>query len=75
MNIPENLGPTGEFPDGRICGSDGGELRYAVGHDRSRRFVAIAFGTPIEWLAMSPSHARHFAFALFRAAEKAEEPQ
>lgn len=49
------LGGTGEFPEGKLNGSDEGSLRFAIGQEGG--CVSIAFGKPVAWLAMPPEQA------------------
>lgn len=42
------LGPTNQFPQGKIHKSDEGELKLAIGHKDGKVF--LAFGTPTEWI-------------------------
>jgi len=56
---PASLGPTGQFPDGKLSPDDEGELRFAIGENTTS--VIINFGTPIASIAMSPEQAVKFA--------------
>jgi len=55
----ENLGPTNEFPDGKINENDMGELRLGIGTTNDN--VVIDFGTSLTWLAFSKQEAIEFA--------------
>jgi len=48
----EKLGPTGEFPEGKIDKSDEGEIRFAIAADKSNGVVVIDFGKPVKWLGL-----------------------
>ena len=58
---PKGVGPTGQFPDGRINESDGGQLTVATAADPTRGLVLIDFGAAVAWLAMTPAAALAFA--------------
>jgi len=67
------LGPTGEFPNGKLRSTDEGELQLAIGTVEG--LVRVEFGTPVAWLAMSPNDARNLARSLIQMAERAEGEQ
>lgn len=72
MGKPESesqVGPTGEYPDGKISEDDGGELRIAVSLDRERGLVNMDFGTMIKWFSMSPLDAVGLSQALVEASK------
>ena len=56
------LGPTGEFPQGKIAPHDEGEIRLKIFHNDEN--VVIEFGTPVSWVAMPKSQGLTLAFAL-----------
>ncbi len=64
----EELGATGEFPDGKLNKDDEGELRMAVGVSDGN--VILDFGKPVHWLGLPKEHAIKLAKLLL---EKAEE--
>ncbi len=51
----DDLGGTGEYPDGKIHDSDEGEIKFAVGVKDAK--VVIEFGKPVAWLGMHPRQA------------------
>lgn len=53
--MAEKLGGTGDFPQGKLNGSDEGGISFAVGEDGGN--VVINFGTPVAWLGMPPQQA------------------
>lgn len=63
------LGPTGEFPDGKIRRDDEGQIRLAITHREGN--VIIAFGSPVAWIGFDPEQARQIAALLIEHAEKA----
>src|SRR5262249_15394375 len=56
------LGGTGRFTHGARTPDDEGELRYAVTASGGK--VILAFGTPVEWIGMTPRMAHQLADAL-----------
>jgi len=56
------LGETGRFTHGALTPDDEGELRYAVTASGGK--VILAFGTPVEWIGMTPRMAHRLADAL-----------
>ena len=56
------LGETGRFIHGALTPDDEGELRYAVTASGGK--VILAFGTPVEWIGMTPRMAHQLADAL-----------
>jgi len=63
-----NLGATGEFPRGKLCPQDEGEIRFAVAADPSRGVVMIDFGKPVRSLGMTYEEAAGLAELLQRKA-------
>jgi hypothetical protein len=68
--MAKDIGATGEFPEGKIHGSDEGQVRFAIAHDKGK--VIIQFGKPIAWFAMGPEQARELADTLTKHAIEAE---
>lgn len=64
------LGPTGEFPEGKLVSHDEGALTFAVGHQKGK--VTIEFGSPVKWFGMTPSQARQLADLLIARADQAQ---
>ena len=56
------LGETGKLTHGALTPDDEGELRYAVTASGGK--VILAFGTPVEWIGMTPRMAHQLADAL-----------
>lgn len=65
--MTNKLGPTGEFPGGRLNDSDGGALTIGMKADQGN--VVIAFGTFVDWLGMPPDDAIEFAQRIITLAE------
>jgi len=62
------LGPTGDFPLGKLNESDEGGLKLAIGIKDDT--VIIEFGTSVTWFGLSSRDARNFAqLILDKAAE------
>lgn len=67
------LGPTGEFPEGKLNEGDEGELRFAV-YRRSGN-VILDFGKPLAWVGLPPNTARQLAALLCKGADVLEAEQ
>lgn len=63
----KKLGPTGQFPDGKLNADDEGEIQLGVTHDADG-LVRVNFGKPIAWLAMPKETAIMFAHMLLKHA-------
>lgn len=61
-----NIGPTGQFPRGKLHEDDQGSLRASVGVVDG--FIVINFGTTLNWLALTPEGALQQCMALGRLA-------
>lgn len=57
--MKEKLGPTGEYPEGKLNEYDKGGLNMAIGIMNNN--VVIEFGTPVTWLGMPKKEATAFA--------------
>lgn len=53
----DKIGPTGQFPDGKLNPDDEGGLTYRVAADIQNGLVRIEFGGPVAWLALQPEQA------------------
>jgi len=53
------LGPTGEFPQGKLNPDDEGALNCAISHENG--CVRIDFNKKIAWIGLPPDHALAFA--------------
>ena len=62
------LGPTNDFPEGKMSEADEGGLRMAVGIEDNR--IILAFGKPVAWIGMDPAGARALAALLRSRAEE-----
>jgi hypothetical protein len=60
------LGPTGEFPQGKLNHFDEGELEFGIANDGKK--VIINFNSPVFWFAVQPAMALQMAEALTRHA-------
>lgn len=56
----KKLGPTGEYPHGKISADDSGALKVGVAADSAGN-VHVNFGTRISWFAMPPAEAIELA--------------
>lgn len=70
------LGATGQFPNGRLCPEDQGEIQFAVGSDVGKGLVMLDFGEkPVGFVAMTPQQAVDVATTLIKHARGiAKEP-
>lgn len=64
----EELGATGQFPDGKMSNDDEGEIKFAIAHSSEQ--VVVNLGKPVAWLAMSPQQAMDVADVLRNHAEQ-----
>ena len=68
--LQKEIGPTGEFPAGKIATTDEGALKFAV--VRHGQKVMMSFGTPVEWIGFGPDEAVQLALTLVRHAGEAK---
>lgn len=64
----EQLGATGQFPQGQIHPTDEGELKMAIGHAAGKVF--IDFGKPTAWIGFDKTQALAVATALLDHAKQ-----
>lgn len=64
-------GPTGRFPEGKLCDEDEGEIQIQLGSDRDYGKVVIDFGRPVAWVGFNPMQARDLAECLKKHARRA----
>lgn len=58
------LGPTGEFPEGRLADHDEGEIQIAVTHSQGK--VVINFGSPVAFIGFTPEQADDIAYLILK---------
>jgi hypothetical protein len=62
------LGPTGDFPHGKLNSGDKGGLNVAISTqtypDDRTPVVRIDFGTPVDWVCLPPDDAIQFALVI-----------
>ena len=64
-----DLGATGQFPNGKVCPEDQGEIQFAIGSDVGKGLVVLDFGEkPVGFVAMTPQQAVDIGTALIRHA-------
>jgi hypothetical protein len=61
-----NLGPTGQFPQGKLTPHDEGEIRIAIGIENGK--VVMHFGKEIAWIGFDPAQAHSLAQSLIEKA-------
>jgi hypothetical protein len=66
MKLPK-LGPTGDYPRGKLSEDDEGGLLLAVGHDEKRN-VKIKFGKKVAWIGLNSEQAIQFAMLILKQA-------
>ena len=64
------IGPTGQYPAGKVSPEDRGGIACALYHRAGRIFMD--FGTSLTFIAMTPAEARAFAKALREKADQVE---
>jgi hypothetical protein len=62
------LGPTGDFPHGKLNPDDEGGLNIAIGSDADGKNVVIRFGKEVAWIALPQEQAVQFAMTILRHA-------
>ena len=65
-------GKTGDYPEGMYGPEDEGAVRFGIAADVRNNKVALNFGTPVAWMAMSPDQARNLGQALIKCAGTVE---
>jgi hypothetical protein len=60
------LGPTGDFPEGKLGPDDEGGLVVAINVTEGK--VRVDFGTPVAWFALSHEQALEYAAGIIDAA-------
>ena len=66
----DHLGATGNFPEGKICKDDEGEIRLAITAVKEKNVVLVEFGKPVKWLGLPKEEALGLADLLKKHAEK-----
>ena len=70
---PDEPGPTGQYPEGKIDDSDRGELGIRMFVTAEGK-VVMDFGTTLEWIAFGPVEAIGLGEALIRMGTQASGP-
>ncbi len=68
-HLKSQLGPTGDFPQGKLSKNDEGGITFAVGVRNQK--VVIDFGNPVAWIGMDPGQAVALAQTLISHARRA----
>lgn len=67
------LGPTGQFPEGKLTQHDEGEIKIGITTHQGK--VIIDFGTQVTWIGFTPELAEQLAQSLIEKATKARAEQ
>lgn len=65
----DTIGPTGDFPDGKMRADDEGAIRMGATVYEGK--VVLNFGTPITWIGLHPQEAADLATLLLDHARRA----
>ena len=68
----QKLGPTNQFPRGRLNPNDDGEIRMAIFPDEKSRVIIVEFGIELSWIGMPPQQAREMGESLIKHANEME---
>jgi len=69
----EDIGPTGDYPDGMLGADDKGGTQFKIGHIKGRVF--FDFGRPVRWLGLTANEAIDIANAVKKHAKEARRQQ
>jgi hypothetical protein len=64
------IGPTGEYPEGKLAEEDKGEIQFAIFVYEGK--VVLDFGAPVAWVGMPAAQARELAAVLLQVADSLE---
>jgi hypothetical protein len=64
--MDDKLGPTGDFPQGKLNADDEGALNIAIGQESG--CVRIDFGKEVAWVGLDPDLAVAFAATIVKHA-------
>jgi hypothetical protein len=65
------IGPTGQYPDGKLAPDDHGELAIGFAIDPATRTIIIRFGQLISWVGLTADAADELAAKLTDMARRA----
>lgn len=65
------IGPTNEYPKGKLNAADKGELSMGI-YVKDDSVIVIEFGNSVRWLGLYPEQARQLAKALLKHADAIE---
>lgn len=66
--MTDKLGPTGDFPEGKLDKTDEGGLKIGIAFDSYTNVVRIDFGKEVAWIGMQPAQAMEFAKTIMKKA-------
>ena len=64
-----NLGPTGDFPHGKLTDDDAGGMHFSVGFKDDKVIMDVG-DAPVRWIGMTADDAREVGRALMKHAKK-----
>jgi hypothetical protein len=64
----QKLGPTGDFPEGKLTPNDEGGIQFAVGVVEGK--IVLNFNSPVAWVGMMPDQALLLGQTLIKNARK-----
>jgi len=70
--LQQQLGATGEYPDGKSREDDEGEIKLAVRANVEKGLIGMEFGKPVAWVMFKAEEARNLAEVLIANAERVE---
>lgn len=62
------LGATGQYPNGKLCDQDEGEIKISIAADLKNGIVLIDFGKPAASIGFTPKQAHDIANMLIEEA-------
>jgi len=64
--------PKEQYPNGKLNADDKGVIQVAIGADREKGVVVMAFGKPVTWFGMRPVEIRELCRIMLDNADKLE---
>jgi hypothetical protein len=70
--MKNDIGPTGQFPFGKLREDDKGELKVAIKTDQEKKIIFMYFNTPTTWLGLDQKGALNLVQILQEQIKKLE---